>query len=122
MNFLVDQPVSPLLAASLRARGHDALHVRERGMSAASDPELVALAIAEHRILITADLDYPRIVALSRNDRPGIILFRAGNVSDTQMLDLLNRVLAEVAESVLPVSIVTVDEYSIRVARLPLGG
>jgi predicted nuclease of predicted toxin-antitoxin system len=122
MKFLVDQPVSPLLAAWLRERGHDAVHVRDIGLAAAPDTQLVALAISHGRVLITADLDYPRIIALSKNDRPGLILFRAGNVSDTQMLHLLQRTLTEVPEDQLASSIVVVGEHSIRIARLPLGG
>jgi predicted nuclease of predicted toxin-antitoxin system len=120
MKFLVDQPVSPLLAAWLRAGGHDAVHVRERGLSAATDSSLVELAISEERVLITADLDYPRLIALSKLDRPALILFRAGNITDNQMLALLQRVLREVESSLLERSISVVDEYSIRVASLPL--
>lgn len=120
MKFLVDQPVSPVLAAWLRDGGHDAVHARERGLSRAADAALVALAIAEDRVLVTADLDYPRIIALSSADRPGLILFRAGNISDARMLELLKRVLVEVRPEQLARSVVVVDEYSMRVAALPL--
>ncbi len=120
MNFLVDQPVSPLLAAWLRENGHDAVHVRERGLSAAADSSLVELAIAEQRVLITADLDYPRLIALSRQDRPALTLFLAGNITDIQMLGLLQRVSREVEPGLLVQSVSVVHEHSIRVAALPL--
>lgn len=41
MKFLIDQPVSPLLAAwlnSSEAGGHDAVHVREEGFRAHPTP------------------------------------------------------------------------------------
>jgi len=120
MNFLVDQPVSPLLAAWLRENGHDAVHVRERGLSASADSSLVELAIAEQRVLITADLDYPRLIALSRQDRPALTLFLAGNITDIQMLGLLQRVSREVEPGLLVQSVSVVHEHSIRVAALPL--
>ncbi len=120
MNFLVDQPVSPLLAAWLRENGRDAVHVRERGLSAAADSSLVELAIAEQRVLITADLDYPRLIALSRQDRPALTLFLAGNITDIQMLGLLQRVSREVEPGLLVQSVSVVHEHSIRVAALPL--
>lgn len=121
MKFLVDQPVSPLLAEWLRSAGHDAAHVRERGLSAAPDQQIVDVAIAESRVVVTADLDYPRIIALSKKDRPALILFRAGNISDSEMLELLQRVLREVEPNRLMLSIAVVDSNSIRVASLPLG-
>jgi predicted nuclease of predicted toxin-antitoxin system len=123
MRFLVDQPVSPLLAQWLSSDEggcHDAVHVRQRGLSAAEDAAIFALAQLEGRIVITADLDFARIMALSGSAGPGLILFRAGNSSDLQMLTLLRRVLAEVSEDALPSSVVVVEERSIRIASLPI--
>ncbi|MBX3388130.1 MAG: DUF5615 family PIN-like protein [Phycisphaeraceae bacterium] len=122
MRFLVDQPVSPILAEWLRSIGHDAQHVRDRGMSAATDTAILDLARSEQRNLVTADLDFSRLIALSGQDQPGLILFRAGNISDSEMLALLRRVLAEVSENAIATSIVVVDADSIRVARLPIRG
>lgn len=84
------------------------------------DSAIFSLAVAEARILVTADLDFARIIALSGLDGPGLILFRAGNVTDLQMLDLLRRVLAETTPATLPRSVVVVDEHSIRIASLPI--
>lgn len=123
MKFLIDQPVSPLLAAWLRSPeggSHDAVHARERGLSSSPDTELFALAIAESRVLVTADLDFARIIALSGSDGPGLILFRAGNITDAGMLALLQRVLTETTPESLPHSVVVVDEHAIRIATLPI--
>lgn len=123
MRFLLDQPVSHKLAAWLRSvEGglHDAVHVRDRALSRATDEEIFALAVAEQRVLVTADLDFARIIALSGLDGPGLILFRAGNVSDAEMLVLLQRVLAETTDDSLPRCVVVVDEETIRIASLPI--
>ena len=123
MKFFIDQPISPMLAAWLRSQeggSHDAVHARERGLSHAPDTQLFALAVAESRILVTADLDFARIIALSGLDGPGLVLFRAGNITDNQMLALLRRVLAETTPESLPRSVVVVDEYTMRIATLPI--
>lgn len=120
MRFLVDQPVSPIVAAWLCDHGHDAIHARDLGLSRAKDMELVALAIRDDRIIITADLDFPRLVALSQRDRPAMIVFRAGNITDAQMVRLVQRVLEHVEPQELERSIIVIDEHRIRVAPLPI--
>lgn len=120
MRFLVDQPVSPRLAAWLTLVGHDAFHVRDRGLSAAKDERIFSVAAAEHRIIITADLDFSRILAVSGRDSPGLILFRAGNITDDLMLALLRTTLERVPAEQLEKSIAVVERHAIRVAPLPI--
>jgi len=77
---------------------------------------LFALAVAEARVLVTADLDFAPTVSLSGLDGPGFILFRAGNIADLAMLALVRRVLAEARPASLSRSVVVFDEHSIRIA------
>ena len=70
MKFLIDMPVTPDAGPHLRAAGHDAIHAVDLGLARSSDDELLAVARREQRIVITADLDYPRLIALQQTDRP----------------------------------------------------
>ena len=113
-------PVTPDAAPYLRAAGHDAIHAIDLGLARSSDNELLAVARREGRIVITADLDYPRLIALQQADRPGVILFRGGAYSDREMLALLDRVLARASTLDLDHSIVVVDRTRIRRRALPI--
>jgi len=120
LKFLIDMPVTPDAAPHLRAAGHDAIHAVDLGLARSSDTELLAVARREGRIVITADLDYPRLIALQQADRPGVILFRGGAYSDREMLALLDRVLARASTLDLEHSIVVVDRTRIRRRALPI--
>jgi hypothetical protein len=63
MRFLFDQCLSPDFAQALAAVGHDIVHVRNRGMQRAGDPEVLQLARSEGRILVSADTDFGTILA-----------------------------------------------------------
>jgi len=63
-------PLSPNLAAWLREQGHDAVHAVELGLNHAADVDIMTRAKQEARTIITADLDYPRLLALARVTDP----------------------------------------------------
>jgi predicted nuclease of predicted toxin-antitoxin system len=120
MKFLLDMPVSTLLLDILKDYGHEGIHTHQIGKDRATDRELLEIARRESRVVITADLDFSRLLALSSAQGPGLILFRGGNYSDTEMCDLLERVLKEVAAETLVNSVCVVDKKRIRITRLPL--
>ncbi len=120
MKFLLDMPVSALLLDVLETYGYEGVHTHQIGKSRATDSELLDIARQEKRVVITADLDFPRLLALSSAAGPGLILFRGGNYSDTEMCDLLARVLKEVPHETLEISICVVNRKRIRITQLPL--
>lgn len=121
MKFLVDMPLSPALATWLVDLGHDAVHAAALGLHSATDNEIIACAKREERTVITADLDYPRLLALARSREPSLILFRSGNWSEAAIRARLNDVLVALTETDIARSIVVVDRDRVRRRRLPLG-
>jgi predicted nuclease of predicted toxin-antitoxin system len=115
-------PVSKMLLDVLRGRGHDAVHANDLGLDRASDRVIIERARDEGRVIVTADLDYPRLLVLSMASRPGLILFRGGNYSDAEMAALLERTLDAVSPDVLAHSICVVDKRRIRLTQLPVQG
>jgi len=113
-------PISPLLVEWLEGEGHNATHVAHIGLGQASDEEIIAQATKESRTIVTADLDFARLLALVGSSSPGIILFRGGNYSEKEMVGLIKRVLMTIPSDQLSDSIVVVDKKSIRRRRLPI--
>lgn len=120
MRFLVDMPLSPELAGWLVRQGHDAVHVLEVGLDRASDAAILEHARNERRVVITADLDYPRLLTLMRTEGPGLILFRGGNYSEKEAVERLTQTLKTIPKEELPNSIVVIEKNRIRRRRLPV--
>jgi len=120
MKALLDMPVSKSLLKVLRSHGHDGVHAHEIGLDRATDSQVLEVARREGWVIVTADLDFPRLLALASIGGPGLILFRGGNYSDREMQDLLDRVLTEVPAEIIGSSVCVVDNRRIRITRLPL--
>jgi predicted nuclease of predicted toxin-antitoxin system len=120
VKFLVDMPLSPDLAEWLRAEGHDAVHANELSMYQSPDSEILQSAAGTGRVIITADLDFPRLLAALGSTSPGLILLRGGNYSESESRDCVRRVLMSIPQTELSRSIVVVDRERIRRRWLPI--
>ncbi len=120
MKFLVDMALPPALADRLKERGHDAIHAFRIGLHRAPDESILERAGEEERIVVTADLDYPRLLALAEADKPGLILFRGGNWNEHDAFERLAKVFDTVPEKELAHSIIVIERRRIRRRKLPV--
>jgi predicted nuclease of predicted toxin-antitoxin system len=104
----------------LRQQGHDAVHLREEGLQRSSDQEVMAKALAEERILLTMDLDFGYLLAVSGEQLPSVILFRLGDERSEVVNERLADLLAQCKAALEGGAILSVNEAAIRVRRLPI--
>ncbi len=122
MRFLADMGVALRIVQWLRSEGHDAIHLRDEKLHRLPNGKIFEKAVAERRIILTFDLDFGEIVALSGGQLVSVILFRLHNTRTPHVIERLKKVLKESGSALEKGAVIVVEESRHRARRLPLGG
>lgn len=122
MRFLLDMGLAQSTARFLRQCGHDALHLRDESLQYLDDAVIIQKARAEERVILTHDLDFGRIMALSGQHFPSVITFRLSNMRPESVNPQLSEVLLRFSECLDKGSLISVTDRGIRVRCLPVRG
>ncbi len=93
MKFLIDAQLPPALARWIIERGHEAEHVADIGMIAATDADIANHAQANGCVLITKDEDF---TLLRLPDRFRLLWVRCGNTTKQALFEWLQPRWSEV--------------------------
>jgi predicted nuclease of predicted toxin-antitoxin system len=72
MRLLIDMNLTPRWVPFLRNRGHEPVHWSNAGSSSAADSEICDYARQNSFIILTNDLDFPQILAYTRQTGPRV--------------------------------------------------
>jgi predicted nuclease of predicted toxin-antitoxin system len=121
LKFLIDNALSPSMAEGLRKAGHEAIHVCELGMGAATDREIMNYALAEDLVIVSADTDFGTLLALRDLPKPSFLLFRRSDKRPIALLMQLLSNLGQFAEALETGAVVVIEDKRIRIRPLPIG-
>jgi len=120
MKILVDMNLSPKWVDFLTGNGIEAVHWSLIGSSDASDSEIMTYAKAHDFTVLTNDLDFGYILAITHGKKPSVIQMRIGALGHDRIgivvLNALKRLVADIDKGAL----VTIDPRKTRVTLLPL--
>ena len=118
--LLVDMNLSPDWIPVLQRHGWQAIHWSEVGESMASDEEIMRWAVAREYVVFTHDLDFGRILALTRGTGPSVLQVRAQNVLPDHLEGPVIAALNQHEADLTSGALVVVDESRSRVRVLPI--
>jgi predicted nuclease of predicted toxin-antitoxin system len=94
MRFLVDDQLPPALARWLTAQGHEASHVKDLGLTGATDRKVWERARIDGAVVVTKDEDF---LNLQRQvPGPAILWITMGNCSKGELLKRMELGLVEI--------------------------
>lgn len=109
------------MAEELRNAGHDAVHVRQYEMQAASDDTIFERAGSENRVLISADTDFGRILALRTVSEPSVILLRWPELRQpAAQAQIILSNLVNMSADLEKGCVVVIEQSRLRVRLLPI--
>lgn len=120
MQFLVDENMALSYAKTLRSLSYKAVHVSEVGLTSTIDDEIVVYAHENGYAIITFDLDFTRIVALSQKSFPSIITFRLGEINVSEFEELIRIYLPDLINDIVNGVLITIDSQGVRIKKLPI--
>lgn len=88
MNIKLDENFGERGATLLRELGHDVMTVRDQDLCGTQDDTLIEVCRAEHRVLITLDMDFANPIHYPPERYAGIVVIRSKSRTSLEQLHL----------------------------------
>lgn len=118
MRFLVDMNLTPRWVRFLSAGGMEAVHWSEVGSGGEADAEICEYAREHGYTVLTNDLDFPQILAHTKETGPSVVLLRCAPLTPEVRGEAVTNVVRECATELERGAVLTVDWTGEARARL----
>lgn len=120
MKFLADMGISPRTVEFLLGLGHEVVHLHAEGLDRWPDAAILEKAAREGRVVLTADLDFGALLAISGATLPSVVIFRLRDMRPTNVNWYLREIVDHHLNALEAGAVISVDEGHIRVRSLPI--
>jgi len=120
IQLLADMNISPQTVTFLQQQGWDMIRVSEVLSATASDSEILEFARREERVIVTQDLDFSTLLALSGYNQPSLITLRLLASDPDTVNQKLIEVLPTIKQELEEGCAVTMEDTVVRIRRLPI--
>lgn len=120
LRLIADVHISPLTVAALRSQGYDIVRSTDLLPATAPDSEILEFARANNQIVLTQDLDFSMLIALSGYGKPSLITLRLSSAKPEVVTQRLLVTLPALQQELLEGSAITIDDDSVRIRKLPI--
>jgi predicted nuclease of predicted toxin-antitoxin system len=120
MKLLVDMNLSPSWIALLRHSGWEAVHWSAVGQAHARDAEIMAYAATNSYVVLTHDLDFGAILAVTHGQKPSVVQIRTEDVSPAAIGSHVVAAMRHVETELEAGALLTVEPVRTRLRILPL--
>jgi predicted nuclease of predicted toxin-antitoxin system len=117
MRSIIDECLGPAVARWLRDQGHDVVSIFEVARGS-GDEDILAAAVRDDRVLITADKDFGDLVFRDGHAHRGVILLRLDDETTQNTIRVLSDLLDAHLDQI-DHNFVVVTEAGFRVNRGP---
>lgn len=119
MKLLIDMNLSPDWVRFLSSAGVEAVHWSAIGKASAPDTEIMAYASAHGYVVLTQDLDFGAILAVTQVQKPSVVQIRSEDLAPDSIGKLVLSALVEGESTLESGGLLSVDSKRTRMRVLP---
>jgi predicted nuclease of predicted toxin-antitoxin system len=120
MKLLVDMNLSPRWISQLNERGWSAIHWSQVGRPDAPDSEILRYAAENDYVVLTHDLDFGAILAITHGKKPSVVQIRSDDLTPESISKQVFAALRHVETDLERGALLTIEPDRTRLRLLPL--